>query len=243
MEVRLRVLTRLTGPEARLCEKSVPFFVCNCGRCNSSCPLSRSQNWRSDDDDDGDGRKFFCRSRTRTIRWCFSWELRRLAWGSEICERVPLCVLSFFGFSFMVLKDMMRSSKVLRRQLLVDDTKMCSPMSGIETSFSSLFCLQICAMCNCMFCFPSLISTREVKSNNESFVFLRMNICKCSMWKDFLFCVSQEFFSKSKTIHSTTFTRADFWRDVQLKSSFRTWFLRVFFCRSWDLFQSSHLQM
>jgi hypothetical protein len=38
----------------------------------------------------------------------------------------------------MVLKDMMRSTKVLRRQLLVDDTKMCSPMSGIETSFSSL---------------------------------------------------------------------------------------------------------
>jgi hypothetical protein len=36
--------TRLTGPEARLCEKSVLFFVCNCGRCNSSsCSLSRSQ--------------------------------------------------------------------------------------------------------------------------------------------------------------------------------------------------------
>jgi hypothetical protein len=110
--------------------------------------------------------------------------------------------------------------------------------------FLKSFCLQICGMCICMFCFPSPISRREVKSNNESFVFLRMNICKCSMWKDFfLFCVSQEFFSKSKTIHSTTFTRADFWRDVQFKPSFRTWFLRVFFCRNWDLFQSSHLQM
>jgi len=43
MQVRLRVLTRLTGPEARLCEKSVLFFVCNCGRCNSSSSLSRSQ--------------------------------------------------------------------------------------------------------------------------------------------------------------------------------------------------------
>lgn len=39
-----RSFTRLTGPEARLCEKSVLFFVCNCGRCNSSsCSLSRSQ--------------------------------------------------------------------------------------------------------------------------------------------------------------------------------------------------------
>ncbi len=64
----------------------------------------------------------------------------------------------------------------------MDDTKTCSPMSGIETSFSSLFVSKLCAMCICMFCFLSPISRREVKSNNESFFFsLRMNICKCSM--------------------------------------------------------------
>jgi hypothetical protein len=70
--------------------------------------------------------------------------LRGLAWGSENSERVRPSVLSFFGFSFMVLKDMMRSTKVLRRQLLVDDTKMCSPMSGIETNFSSLLSPNLC---------------------------------------------------------------------------------------------------
>jgi len=64
-------------------------------------------------------------------------------------------VLSFFGFSFMVLKDMMRSTKVLRRQLLVDDTKTCSPMSGIETSFSSLF---VSKLVPCAFaCFVSFL--------------------------------------------------------------------------------------
>lgn len=117
-------------------------------------------------------------------------------------------------------------------------TQRCVLQCQVLRLVFQVFCLQICA--------PSPISRREVKSDNESFVFLRMNICKCSMWKDFfLFYVSQEFFSKSKTIHSTNIHPCWFLKrcPVVLKPSFRTWFLRVFFCRSWDLFQSSHLQM
>lgn len=220
MQVRLRVLTRLTGPEARLCEKSVLFFVCNCSRCNSSSSLSRSANWRSDDDD---GRKFFCASRTRTIRLCFSWELRRLAWGSGSSERVRPSVLSFFGFSFMVLKDMMRSTKVLRRQLLVDDTKMCSPMSGIETSFWSLLSPNLCHL-----------------HLHVLFPFSDFNVKRLLL----VLCISRVFQQIQNNsqyyIHTCWFLKRC---PVVLKPSFRTWILRVFFCRSRDLFQSSYLQM
>lgn len=165
-------------------------------------------NWRSDDDDDDDGRKFFCGSRTRTIRWCFSWELRRLAWGSENSERVRLSVLFSSTFLLWFWKTWCGAPKCWGGSCSWM-TQRCVLQCQVLRLVFQVFCLQICA--------PSPISRREVKSDNESFVFLGMNICKCSMWKDFfLFYVSQEYFSKSKTIHSTTFTRADFWRDVLL---------------------------